>query len=378
MQHHDAITGTEKQHVADDYHREIHASMIDCENITRSSLNQVFGPTMKFKFNSCLNLNISRCDVSENSETFMVTVYNPLAHKTSQHVRFPTAGDDYEVIDSIDSKVPIQLVPISKAFLNQTFYRLSNTTNELVFQAKNVPALGFKSYLVTRKALQAGRVKAEEVELEEETTIGNDDFKITFDTSGYLSSITVDGETSRLSQNFLIYNEVGGSNLFFTYRAAGSYVMRTFFNETGTPVGQNVSIKVVRGELVDEVHQTFNNWISQVVRIYKTEQFVEFEWLVGPTPIRGAGKSIISRFSADIESEGNFYTDSNGREMMKRRRNLRDTWTLKLKEKIPGNYYPVTTKIAIEDNNNRLAVLTDRSQGGSSMVDGSVELMVKF
>lgn len=380
MQHHDAITGTEKQHVADDYHRGIHASMIACEDVTRSSLNQLLtgvDKTRKFQFNSCLNLNISRCDVTENSGKFMVTVYNPLAHFTSQHVRFPAAGDDYEVIDPSDSKVPIQLVPVSKALLNQTFYRLSNTTNELVFQAKNVPSLGYKSYLVTRKALQAGRVKAEAAELEKETTIGNDVFKITFDTSGYLSSITVDGETSRLSQNFLVYNELGGSNLYYTSRAAGAYAMRTFFNETGTPIGQNVSIEVVRGELVDEVHQTFNSWISQVVRIYKTEQFVEFEWLVGPIPTRGAGKSVISRFSADIESDGNFYTDSNGREMLRRRRNSRDTWTVKLKERIPGNYYPVTTKIAIEDGNKRLAVLTDRSQGGSSMADGTLELMVR-
>ena len=39
------------------------------------------------------------------------------------------------------------------------------------------------------------------------------------------------------------------------------------------------------GEIVDEIHQTFSSWISQVVRIYKQENHVEFEWLVGPIPI---------------------------------------------------------------------------------------------
>lgn len=62
--------------------------------------------------------------------------------------------------------------------------------------------------------------------------------------------------------------------------------------------------------------------------------------------------------------------------MLKRVRNHRDTWKVNLLEQIAGNYYPVTAKIAIEDNNMRLAILTDRSQGGTSLLDGSVDLMV--
>lgn len=45
-------------------------------------------------------------------------------------------------------------------------------------------------------------------------------------------------------------------------------------------------------------------------------------------------------------------------------------------EAIAGNYYPINTKIAIEDKTHRLAVLTDRAQGGSSIFDGTCELMV--
>jgi lysosomal alpha-mannosidase len=77
-----------------------------------------------------------------------------------------------------------------------------------------------------------------------------------------------------------------------------------------------------------------------------------------------------------MKTNGEFFTDSNGREMLKRKRNSRDTWKVSLKEAIAGNYYPVTTKIAIEDAKHRLAVLTDRAQGGSSIFDGTLELMV--
>lgn len=115
-----------------------------------------------------------------------------------------------------------------------------------------------------------------------------------------------------------------------------------------------------------------------MVRIYKDEDLVEFEWMVGPIPVwhDRIGKEIISRFTTDIKNDGVFYTDSNGREMIKRKRNHRDTWDVKLQESIAGNYYPVTTKIAIEDDRTRLAILNDRSQAGSSLIDGTIELMV--
>lgn len=73
-----------------------------------------------------------------------------------------------------------------------------------------------------------------------------------------------------------------------------------------------------------------------------------------------------------------FYTDSNGREMLKRERNFRPTWPLELAEPVAGNYYPVTAKITVEDKAQkvRLSVLNDRAQGGSSLNDGQVELMV--
>lgn len=66
--------------------------------------------------------------------------------------------------------------------------------------------------------------------------------------------------------------------------------------------------------------------------------------------------------------------------MLKRLRNYRPTWDLDLKEPISGNYYPVTSKIAIKDEEKqlKLSVLNDRAQGGSSLQDGEVELMVNL
>lgn len=38
MQHHDAITGTEKQHVASDYARHLQKGIDECEIITRAAI----------------------------------------------------------------------------------------------------------------------------------------------------------------------------------------------------------------------------------------------------------------------------------------------------------------------------------------------------
>lgn len=90
------------------------------------------------------------------------------------------------------------------------------------------------------------------------------------------------------------------------------------------------------------------------------------------------GVEVISRYTTPLKSDSTFYTDSNGRELLKRVRNFRPTFKINVTEPVAGNYYPVTSKILIRDANDdmELAVLTDRAQGGTSLKDGEIELMV--
>ena len=86
---------------------------------------------------------------------------------------------------------------------------------------------------------------------------------------------------------------------------------------------------------------------------------------------------MISTFSTDINSGSDFYTDSNGREMQKRTRDYRPTWKLNVTEPISGNYYPVDAMMFIKETSGRqLTLLNDRAQGGSSLYNGQMELMV--
>lgn len=81
----------------------------------------------------------------------------------------------------------------------------------------------------------------------------------------------------------------------------------------------------------------------------------------------------------EIHNYGVFYTDSNGLEMQERILNYRPTWELALtqNQNITANYYPIQTGIAIRDpaSNMQLTVMNSRSQGGSVIKDGRIELM---
>jgi hypothetical protein len=84
-------------------------------------------------------------------------------------------------------------------------------------------------------------------------------------------------------------------------------------------------------------------------------------------------------FAPTIQNNGVFYTDSNALEMQKRILNFRPTWNLTTVDNlnITANYYPVNSAISIIDEatNIQMVVMNDRSQGGSVLVDGRIELM---
>jgi hypothetical protein len=88
------------------------------------------------------------------------------------------------------------------------------------------------------------------------------------------------------------------------------------------------------------------------------------------------GKEVISRYTTGWATDGLFYTDSNGREVLERKRNYRPTWDVTIDEPESGNYYPITTSLYLKSGSNVLAVLPDRAEGGSSLIDGDLELML--
>lgn len=112
MQHHDAVTGTEKQKVALDYAKRLSVGIRACSTNIRSVLNQlsakqsspVSGRNYRLELKTCSLLNITSCSISEANSRFALTLYNPLAHATSEYIRIPVPGYRYTVIDQAGKK----------------------------------------------------------------------------------------------------------------------------------------------------------------------------------------------------------------------------------------------------------------------------------
>lgn len=117
----------------------------------------------------------------------------------------------------------------------------------------------------------------------------------------------------------------------------------------------------MKSEIVQTSTVVFNDWASQEISLYDGGDIVEVEWTVGPIPTAdGIGKEIILRYDTDIQSQSNFYTDANGREVLQRTRDYRPTWNYNVTEPVSGNYYPVNSRIWIKDQNRQLTVLTGK------------------
>ncbi|KAM9685358.1 LOW QUALITY PROTEIN: lysosomal alpha-mannosidase-like [Trichechus inunguis] len=302
LQHHDAVSGTSRQHVADDYARRLAAGWGSCEVLLSNALARLTGSKESFSF--CRELNVSVCPVSQTAARFQVIVYNPLARQVDWMLRLPVSKGNFLVLDPSGQTVP-----------SEHTRAVFDTHTGLLKEIENRDK---KLVLPIRQA-------------------------------------------------------------FFWYKASKNSGVYIFAPEKLNPLPVSLSAEthLVKTALVQEVHQKFSPWCSQVVRLYPGQRHLELEWTVGPIPPgTGFGKEVISRFDTMLETHGRFYTDSNGREILERRRDYRPTWNLNQTEPVAGNYYPVNSRIYITDGNIQLTVLTDRSQGGSSLSDGSLELMV--
>ena len=81
--------------------------------------------------------------------------------------------------------------------------------------------------------------------------------------------------------------------------------------------------------------------------------------------------------STNIASKSTFYTDANGRQTLERVLDQRVSYPYTVTEPVAANYYPVNSHIYVKDAaGNQMTMLVDRSQGGASLKDGEIELMV--
>ncbi|PPD76164.1 hypothetical protein GOBAR_DD26911 [Gossypium barbadense] len=344
-------------------------------------------------FSQCQLVNISYCPPTEQDipqgKSLVVVVYNSLAWNRTDIVRIPVNDTNLVVQDSSGNNIDTQFIALDNVTINvREFYTKaylglpSDSVPKywLLFQV-SIPALGWNTYFIS-KGTKKGRGTVGMVSaMPQEGTIeiGQGNLKMSFSTSsGQLQRMynSRTGVDVPLQQSYLWYGSSSGGSDF---QASGAYIFRPD-GESPTVVSRSVPLNVTRGPLVDEVYQQFNEWIYQVTRLYKDKEHAEIEFTIGPIPLDdGVGKEIITQLTANMVTNKEFYTDSNGRDFLKRVRDFREDWNLTVTQPVAGNYYPVfmiNLGIYTVDKKSELSVLVDRATGGSSIKDGEIELML--
>lgn len=107
--HHDAITGTSRQYVSDDYVRIVSKGLSSAERLIRFAYQKLYDT--KVEPQVCHGLNASECHVLEQSDgsPIQVIIYNPSIHRISHYIRLPLLEPNVQIIDSEGSVVETQV-----------------------------------------------------------------------------------------------------------------------------------------------------------------------------------------------------------------------------------------------------------------------------
>ena len=395
-QHHDAVTGTERQHVAYDYAQRLNKGQVQCENNIKNFLSGLAVsrfPTLKPPtFGQCQLLNVSACiltDSWDGSSPFILSISNPLMTQRSGFVQFPVSvNSGFTIIDSNMNSVPFQINQLTEFDIKlQQQAQVGLKANYLVtFYATNLQPNSISTFFASPSNLSSGQ-NSQVIEIVDDFKMENDFISVSFSsTTGKITDFVnkMDGSSVSLDQNWYYYESSNGT--IDDPQASGAYIFRPA-QEYSHVVSESVQFSYSKGPLYDELIQYFGDYIMQRVKVYHVElfnssssynlnNFFDIEYTVGPIPVQDMiGKEIMSTFKTSIESNNQFFTDSNGRSMRYRQLNYRPTWDLNVTEPISCNFYPINSAIYVNDVNSQFTVLVDRSQAGASINSGEIELM---
>ena len=414
-QHHDAVSGTSKQHVAYDYAKQIQAGINDAAKSVVETLRSHFVADTSDLSNLafCQLRNETICNVSQRATqvpggNIYLLIYNALAQRRDEYVAVPvTVNAKYQVSRLVDSGDEETWQDVKSVVIPNKNYAGIKASAKYVlhFPAKNLPAVGAALYridvvpgLASDLLRQTNLVRPasplrrmlQQNEKEHFSVISSGSIEAKFSSGGILTHIcsSTAGKGSEDCQSvhqewgyYVSFNAAEHAVHKEDTQSSGAYIFRPSVPKQELQIIAPDPSKsfVYKSDLVTEVHSTMaNGWIQQITRVYPSQDYVEIEYTVGPIPIDdGLGKEIVSRYTCpSIKNAGTYYTDSNGREFMKRQRGHRPTWNLTEYQPVAGNYYPINAAIYVEDDDLSMSIAVDRSQGGGSIADGSLELMV--
>ncbi|KAK8799640.1 hypothetical protein WA158_006188 [Blastocystis sp. Blastoise] len=350
FQHHDAITGTEKQAVSDDY---------NVQMVNGLHFNGEAASTLLEKFTGVSgvtrNITVAWEGLNENN-ALGVILFNNVAWKREQTVRVVVPRKDIEVVDGEGKKIQSQINELPDYSIDKR-----NGTHALYFTV-DMPALGYNTVYI-KLAKESHEITARR---NEEAIIENDKYALHVE-NGEIKFIVVKEENNR------IVNVNGKLYQYTNNRGSGAYSFQPSQSEPdAVNYDGNSWTKVIKGDLLEEVQIHYKDGYSMTLRLYKDhtefENIVELVYDFGPTD---DGAEIVMRYNTELKNNKVVYADNNGLEMQERAFNEGAS------NKVGGNYYPTVQRVYIQDDSTRVTILEERAHGCASTGEGHVEIMLR-
>ena len=410
LQHHDAVAGTAKQHVAFDYARRISEGRESYFNDTVGAILALLNVSSADNASTvmwCGLANVSQCDplvnYTTNSLPMTVVVWNSLSYNRFVSVRVPVPS--YEWATAFVGPQDIQVYAAPESVTNYDRDGNPNAQPYLAVFQVFVPALGYTTVpinpplfppqaAVSSKSVHEKKAQplhhprrhgGDAVDTNDTVYMTNAHLKVAISKTQWIQSIQSfdSGVTLSVTQDWCFYLSSTGDGL--SQQRSGAYIFRPMQDTACYDLMQNatVSITVISDRIpemvVERVITTSDSdtWIRERLTLAMNDAHLRHEFTVGPIPVGdGVGKEVIARWHTNVSNRGVFYTDSNGREMQARQLNTRPNYPFNQTEFIAGNFYPVNAVALVQDASASFFVVVDSTVSGSSLHDGEIETMV--
>jgi lysosomal alpha-mannosidase len=361
-QHHDAVSGTEKQAVADHYAALLWEARAGTTPLIANYLNLIAKrvPTSSASPNWTNSTNLVKNLALGGSVTILA--YNSLYKGRWEVMKIPVWSADITVT-CLGSPVPSQILSNLMPVESGAPYTL------FVSATTRIPPAGY----ITCKLSRPSKAKSPPtIAAKSSGAISNTYLSLTIE-QGYYSELSILGRTPQpfpFFQSIMAYDSYSGPG-----QASGAYIFRP--TGSASEIGGAPTTTIRDTPVVKEVHQVFSPYASQTTRLYgdSSGYYLDVSYRIGPLP---GNKELISRWETGLRtSAGELYSDDNGWSVMARTQDTTD------RLKIPANYYPSVYSTYITPSTSsgqaegiHFGIATDRSHGVSSVDVGTIEVMM--
>ncbi|KAF5280266.1 hypothetical protein FQR65_LT03074 [Abscondita terminalis] len=393
FQHHDGITGTAKDHVVKDYGMRMLEAIRLTQNILQHYTNLLLGGSVERGLEeNVVHYNVDDIRHSQDAlnERHTITIgpelsikklaiFNSLPFMRQEVVSFLVSTPFLEVLNFKGKRIKCQVSPVFESSST-----LSNSKYEVSFIAI-VPAFGLVSYTINAimeheltqdTAFSTVKIFNHYAEIRapngfsnievfpsaSEFLLQNSRVSAAFNNLGLLKAIKLATNTIPVHLDFVKY----GAR--FGMERSGAYLFLP--NGDATPIQiENTIVKVLEGPVLSFVTVQLP-YVLHTLTLFNTTGAdslgLEIQNLVNID--KTSNFEIAMRFSTNINSSNEFFTDSNGFQLLRRIRF----------EKLPlqANYYPMPTMAFIEDKNTRMTIVSGSPLGCSSLRQGELEIML--